>query len=303
MRSFFKLTAILFSCFIFLVQCKSYKQVYQSKEEFIANTAVKNAFSKYNVYVHDKTGSYRLETPILENNVIKGRLAAVEPGWQDPGTILSAKEKEKHKYDLNIYTDKSVESKGVADKNQEVKKNNVSIHKYDVDIYTKTNILKNEFELKQEDVEKISIYALDKKDGFKTATTALLFILLGALFVVAIILLISYSINSAGHSSSNASSNSSAGSNSGGSGSNSGGSGSGCYIATMVYGNYDAPEVLVLRQFRDQVLSRSFAGRAFIKTYYKYSPRFVARFKNNLFINSTIKHILDRFVIYLSSKL
>lgn len=33
-------------------------------------------------------------------------------------------------------------------------------------------------------------------------------------------------------------------------------SSSGCYIATMVYGDYDHPQVLVLRDFRDQILQK-----------------------------------------------
>ena len=47
---------------------------------------------------------------------------------------------------------------------------------------------------------------------------------------------------------------------------------SGCYIATAVYGSYDCPQVLVLRKFRDEILSKSRCGRAFIKMYYFFSP-------------------------------
>ena len=37
----------------------------------------------------------------------------------------------------------------------------------------------------------------------------------------------------------------------------------GCYIATCVYGSYDCPEVLILRQFRDERLKQNAAGRQF----------------------------------------
>ena len=47
---------------------------------------------------------------------------------------------------------------------------------------------------------------------------------------------------------------------------------SGCFIATACYGNYDAVEVVVLRQFRDQRLMNSLAGRLFVKFYYAVSP-------------------------------
>lgn len=46
----------------------------------------------------------------------------------------------------------------------------------------------------------------------------------------------------------------------------------GCYIATTVYGSYNAPEVLVLRRFRDETLQKTALGRWFIRTYYRWSP-------------------------------
>ena len=50
----------------------------------------------------------------------------------------------------------------------------------------------------------------------------------------------------------------------------------GCFIATACYGNYDAPEVLILRKFRDNYLLKTLAGRMFVRTYYEVSP-FLAR--------------------------
>ena len=41
---------------------------------------------------------------------------------------------------------------------------------------------------------------------------------------------------------------------------------SACYIATMVYGDYNHPKVLILRDFRDNVLQESFLGSLFITT-------------------------------------
>lgn len=46
----------------------------------------------------------------------------------------------------------------------------------------------------------------------------------------------------------------------------------GCFIATACYGNYDAPEVLLLRLYRDYVLATTLLGRAFIRLYYSCSP-------------------------------
>jgi hypothetical protein len=75
---------------------------------------------------------------------------------------------------------------------------------------------------------------------------------------------------------------------------------SGCYIATMVYGSYDAPEVMVLRRFRDNVLSKYTVGKIFINVYYKYSPIFVEKFRHSQRVNKCIKVILDRLVKSLS---
>ena len=69
-----------------------------------------------------------------------------------------------------------------------------------------------------------------------------------------------------------------------------------CYIATAVYGSYDAPEVLVLRRFRDDVLSESWLGRAFIRTYYKVSPPIARRLENASRVNRLVRRILDRLV-------
>lgn len=83
-----------------------------------------------------------------------------------------------------------------------------------------------------------------------------------------------------------------------GGGSSSGGSSgsSGCYIATMAYGDYDHPQVIILRQFRDQVLDKSAFGKWFIKTYYHYSPRLVERLKNRRTVNIIIRKVLNQFI-------
>jgi len=70
----------------------------------------------------------------------------------------------------------------------------------------------------------------------------------------------------------------------------------GCYIATAVYGGYNKPEVMVLRNFRDTVLKRSFGGRMFIKIYYCLSPHFAKRLKFYPWINKQVKRLLDIFV-------
>lgn len=75
--------------------------------------------------------------------------------------------------------------------------------------------------------------------------------------------------------------------------------GGGCYIATMVYKDKMAPEVLTFKKFRDRVLRKSFPGRIFIKLYYFFSPGFVKLFKNNKKINTNIRKLLDRLLLFL----
>jgi hypothetical protein len=77
---------------------------------------------------------------------------------------------------------------------------------------------------------------------------------------------------------------------------------SGCYIATMVYGSYDAGEVMVLRKFRDNVLQESRIGRILIKIYCKYSPLIVKKTKHLKIMHVIFKSILNPFVNYLKAK-
>lgn len=45
-----------------------------------------------------------------------------------------------------------------------------------------------------------------------------------------------------------------------------------CFIATAAYGYYSAPQVRVLRDFRDLYLLTNTPGRAFVRWYYRHSP-------------------------------
>ena len=67
----------------------------------------------------------------------------------------------------------------------------------------------------------------------------------------------------------------------------------GCYIATMVYGSYDSPEVLVLRRFRDQFLLKNYIGEKFVKIYYQFSPKIVEKTKHLKSIHSVIRLFLN----------
>jgi hypothetical protein len=52
---------------------------------------------------------------------------------------------------------------------------------------------------------------------------------------------------------------------------------SGCFVATVVFGDPRAPEVEQLRLFRERVLRRSAPGRALINLYWRIGPVLAAR--------------------------
>ena len=79
-------------------------------------------------------------------------------------------------------------------------------------------------------------------------------------------------------------------------------SSSGCYIATMVYGSCDSPEVIILRDFRDKKLSKHPLGKFFIKAYYRFSPTFVSITKDIHFVQSPIRFILNKLVKCIAEK-
>jgi uncharacterized Zn finger protein (UPF0148 family) len=76
----------------------------------------------------------------------------------------------------------------------------------------------------------------------------------------------------------------------------------GCYIATAVYGSYEAPEVIVLRQFRDEVLAQSMLGKFFIKIYYILAPSISNWLKNTKYINNLVKKTLDKLIKIINKK-
>ena len=73
-----------------------------------------------------------------------------------------------------------------------------------------------------------------------------------------------------------------------------------CFVATAVYGDIDAPEVQVLREFRDNVLMESDLGRKVVDFYYSGAGKRTAEFIET-HIPSAIPLIrkgLDRLVEY-----
>jgi len=77
------------------------------------------------------------------------------------------------------------------------------------------------------------------------------------------------------------------------------GSGSGCFIATAVYGSPYAPEVMVLRHFRDNVLCKFSAGRILISFYYIISPGIASFIASHEPVQLLTRHMFGTIVFAL----
>ena len=64
----------------------------------------------------------------------------------------------------------------------------------------------------------------------------------------------------------------------------------GCFIATAVYGSYEADEVRVLRKFRDKYLMDTLLGKLFVEVYYAVSPYIASVLMNNKKAKSVIRN-------------
>ena len=64
-----------------------------------------------------------------------------------------------------------------------------------------------------------------------------------------------------------------------------------CFIASSTYGNKNAVEVLILRQFRDQFLTPNLLGRHVIEFYYRYSPGLADWLNRNVYLKPVIQII------------
>ncbi len=75
-----------------------------------------------------------------------------------------------------------------------------------------------------------------------------------------------------------------------------------CYLATMVYGDINHPNIIKLRSYRNETLLSNAAGRKFIKYYYIISPRLVIYLGNKNSINQIVKLLLEKIILKIIDK-
>lgn len=63
----------------------------------------------------------------------------------------------------------------------------------------------------------------------------------------------------------------------------------GCFIATAAYGSSSAEEIDILRQFRDESLSKSAFGIWFTENYYRYSPPIAAFISEHELLRTVVR--------------
>ena len=70
-----------------------------------------------------------------------------------------------------------------------------------------------------------------------------------------------------------------------------------CFIATACYGNCDAPEVIFLRQYRNDKLLNTYLGKIIVKFYYAVSPFFAALISKSEFLKRIVRiYIIDSII-------
>ena len=74
------------------------------------------------------------------------------------------------------------------------------------------------------------------------------------------------------------------------------GGGGGCFIATAAFGTSLAPEVSVLREFRDRHLLTNGPGQVFVDWYYRFSPAVAAFIEKHEGLKSVLRWVLTPVV-------
>jgi len=250
---------------LFITGCVSYNKIKLSPNGFYKDKKVPENIDKYDVYIHDSEGKvFSANNPTVKGDTLTATFTRIESS--DNAETSEDRSTKDQLDEIHIYSSESFETQTLTSSNQ----------------------------ITSEQVSEVEMYAKEEDRIFRTIGMIIALVIIGILLIWGLTILFIKSADEATDSSSDGSdSGGGSGSNSDSGGSN---SDSGCYVATMVYGSYDADEVLVLRKFRDQFLQKFKWGRKFIAWYYATSPGFVARNKHKKHLHLPIKWCLNIFV-------
>lgn len=242
-----------------------------SAEELYARENFATNYDQFVYIVHKQDSSYEIADPAYKNGIITGKRTELE--------AFNPKEssRRERKGEIHIYPHSNSE------------------------LIAPVSQTDSTIKLYKEDIKGVEMFA--KKRGGLLSIFLTLLSIIGIILGLIVLLFIGLIASSDGSGSSSSNGGGGGGSGGGGGGSTTTGNGGSCYIATMTYGSYEAPEVIILRKFRDQVLAPTLLGRTFISWYYQNSPSFVERHRDNTLVHRCSKAILDPFVSLLKTVL
>lgn len=70
-----------------------------------------------------------------------------------------------------------------------------------------------------------------------------------------------------------------------------------CFIATAAYGSSTAPQLYILREFRDRFLKTNVIGRWFVKQYYNNSPKWAKKIKKREAARAAVRATLSPVIM------
>ena len=262
------LTLLIAVCF---AGCSNYHHISLTGSDLYKKKRIKENIEAYDVILHSGDERVVLAEPEISETTLTGTVSEVHIEIETEATEPEGRTvPEDEQNDLHIFLENGQEI--IIDS------------------------LPQEIQITEEQIESISVLGKEQHGAAGDIGEAILTVL--AVIVLLLLILILAALGSSDPDLNGSGS----GSNSGGSGSDSGGSGGsnvGCYVATMSYGSYDAPQVMILRNFRDRFLQNYGWGRSFISWYYANSPGFVEKHRSRIWLHKTLRVGLDVLVAML----
>lgn len=72
-----------------------------------------------------------------------------------------------------------------------------------------------------------------------------------------------------------------------------------CFIASIAFESRNDPTLIILRAFRNEILSSHFIGKSFVRLYYRWSPGLANRLQHHKWIKTALRAILPPFALCL----